>query len=366
MKKLAFIVFTLCLPALAWAATGEPLATIQWNGTAHDGVFALARRGDELWAATNFGLLLKRGSKPWETAVKSNGNALLGIGFSPQGDGIAVGQNGLLMEVKPNSENWKTQNSGVKHRLMWVASNSRGDFLVVGAFGTVLYRAAGSDQWQKVAVKSSQGEEPHLYGAFFVSDDEALVVGENESLLDFDKGNIVQQVELGQPPASASSKSSPGGDQGDTVVTPSLFTVTYCDGMLVAAGQRGLVLSKSLAAETKATPKPAPKRARGRKKPDKADKQPTGLLADWHSAEISGQPDVYGLACTVGGTLIGVSNNGTIVTGTRQAGTDLAWQTIYAKGLYAPWLSAVLPSGNDNFLVAGPANIWEVSFSNGK
>ena len=265
MKKLAFIVFTLCLPALAWAATGEPLATIQWNGTAHDGVFALARRGDELWAATNFGLLLKRGSKPWETAVKSNGNALLGIGFSPQGDGIAVGQNGLLMEVKPNSENWKTQNSGVKHRLMWVASNSRGDFLVVGAFGTVLYRAAGSDQWQKVAVKSSQGEEPHLYGAFFVSDDEALVVGENESLLDFDKGNIVQQVELGQPPASASSKSSPGGDQGDTVVTPSLFTVTYCDGMLVAAGQRGLVLSKSLAAETKATPKPAPKRARAKK-----------------------------------------------------------------------------------------------------
>lgn len=363
MKKLALIVLTLCVPVLAWAATpGGLAASAQWTGTAHDNVFALARRGDELWAATNFGLLLKRHSEPqWQTAFQTHGAAVLAIGFSPQGNGVAAGQGGLLMEVPPNSTQWKTDNSGVKHRLMWVASNSRGDFLVVGAFGTVLYRPAGAAQWQKIAVPSSQGEEPHLYGAIFVSDDEALIVGENETLIDFDKGKIAQKVELGQPPKSAKpSSSDEGGDQ--EVVTPSLFAVTYCDGMLVAAGQRGLVLTKSLAAEGKAA---APKAGRPVRKHAKAE-QATGLLADWQSSKIKGRHDVYGLVCTPTGTLVGVSNNGAMVSGTRQANGSIDWQVLYAKGLYAPWLSAALPAGDDDFLVAGPGNIWQVSSSNGK
>lgn len=362
MKKLALIVLTLCVPVLAWAATsGQLAASAQWTGTAHDSVFAFAQRGDELWAATNFGLLLKRHSEPdWKTALQTHGAAVLAIGFSPQGNGVAVGQSGLLMEVQPNSARWTTESSGVKHRLMWVTSNSRGDFLVVGAFGTLLYRPAGSTQWQKIVVPSSEGEEPHLYGAIFVSDDEALIVGENETLVDFDKGKVAQQVELGQPPKSA-KPSNPDQDQGQGVVTPSLFGVTYCDGMLVAAGQRGLVLTKSLATEGKAAPKA--KRAAG--KHAKAE-QSNGLLADWQSSEIKGQPDVYGLVCTPTGTLVGVSNNGAVVSGTRQAGAGIEWQTLYVKGLYAPWLSAALPAGDDNFLLAGPGNIWEVSSSNGK
>jgi hypothetical protein len=364
MKKLALIVLTLCVPVLAWAATPAGLAASpQWIGTAHDSVFALARRGDELWAATNFGLLLKRHSEPqWQTAYETHGAAVLAIGFSPQGNGVAAGQSGLLLEVPPNSTQWKADNTGVKHRLMWVASNSRGDFLVVGAFGTVLYRPAGGTQWQKLAVPSSEGEEPHLYGAIFVSDDEALIVGENETLIDFDKGKIAQKVELGQPPKSAKpSGSDQGSEQSQEVVTPSLFAVTYCDGMLVAAGQRGLVLTKTLAAESKATPKTG----REAGKHAKAE-QATGLLAGWQSSEIKGQHDVYGLVCTPTGALVGVSNNGAMVSGTRQANGGINWQVLYAKGLYAPWLSAALPAGDDDFLVAGPGTIWEVSSSNGK
>lgn len=364
MKKFALIVLTLCVPVLAWPATPmQPAASVQWSGTAHDSVFALARRGDELWAGTSFGLLLKRNSEPeWRTAIETQGRAVLGIGFSPQGDGVAVGQSGLLMDVKPNTERWTIVNSGVKDRLMWVVSNSRGDFLVVGAFGTVLYRPAGG-QWQKVAVKSAGGEERHLYSAIFVSDDEALIVGENETLMDFGKGKITQGVELGQPPKSSKPGDAGQGDQGQEAVTPSLFAVTYCDGMLVAAGQRGLVLTKVLSTETKSVAF-AEKRAGATQ--GKAEVQTNGLLAGWQASGIAGDPDVYGLVCTPTGTLVGVSNNGTIVSGTRQAGTGIEWQTLYAKGLYAPWLSAALPAGDDSFLVAGPANIWEVSLSNGK
>lgn len=359
MKKLALIVLILCcLPAVAGAAAptpSQPKATVIWTGTAHDDVFAIARRGDELWAATNFGLFLKRKSDTeWKMAYSSPRNALLSMDFASSGEGVAVGQNGLILAVKPNSDQWSVEKSGVTNRLMTVAANSDGDFVAAGSFGTVLYRGAGTHEWQKVKVKALEGEEMHLYSALFLSKSTGVIVGENESILEIENGQITDQVQLGKKP----KKGSMAAQEGETA-TPSLFGVTYCNGMLVAAGQRGLVVSKVLAPEAKTAPKADHKSSAAGKK--------NGLLSGWQSSRIPGDPDVYGLTCTQGGTLVGVGNNATIVVGSRQAGTDkIDWQPLHAEGLYAPWLSSALSSNGQGVMVAGPSRIWEVNLTDGK
>lgn len=353
MNKIGLLILGLALVAASAgpARAGDLNVKTVWSGTTHDNIFAFAKRGDEYWAVSNWGLLLRRGSEASYTkAVKSDGGALLGIAFSPAGDGIAVGQNGVILEAKPNSEQWSPIASPTKDRLLGVASSSRGDFVAVGAFGTILYRAAGSSDWKKVEMQtaSADAELPHVYDAIFVSDDDAILVGENSTMIDLKNGAIAAQIRVGEkPPGQDKGKpEAQGGEEQTGTVTPSLFTITYCDGALVATGQRGLVMTRMLAPETKGK--------------DVAGK---GLLSDWQTSSISGNPDLYGLTCLPTGSLVGVSNNGLILTASRR-GSAFEWQP-HSVGTSAEWLSSAIPVDNSVY-VGGPAKILEVSFSDGK
>lgn len=347
MKKIVFFVLGVFLIVASGAAANaaDLRVTPVWSGTMHDNVFNFAKRGDEYWAVANFGLLVKRSADAsWTRAVKSEGGALLAIAFSPAGDGVAVGQNGVIMEAKPNSQEWTPHDSGIKDRLLGVAVSSRGDFVAVGAFGTILYRAAGSSDWKKVELPATNtdAELPHLYDAFFVTDDDAIVVGENQTLIELSKGTAATQIRLGQ-----SAKPGEAANAETGAVTPSLFAIVYCDDTLIATGQRGVLLTKPLAPENKGK-----------------DAGSKGLLADWQLSTIDGNPDIYGLACLPTGTLVGVSNNGVILSATRH-GAAFDWQR-HSVGTSAEWLSAAAVINNNSVYVSGPSKILEVSFSDGK
>ncbi|HYA35766.1 MAG TPA: YCF48-related protein [Candidatus Binataceae bacterium] len=343
-RAVGFSVLLMAL-ALASSAFADPDYKTQWSGTSHDNIFAFAKRGDELWACGSFGLLVKRTpDAQWTRVGLELDSALLDIAFSPAGDGVAVGQNGIILEAKPNSQEWTKRDSGVKDRLLGVAANKRGDFIAVGAFGAVVYKAAGTDSWKTINLPAEgDADLPHLYSALFVSDDDALVVGESETLMTLNKGAGVQQLKLGVPAKGAEGKEAPSTAEK---VTPSLFALTYCNGMLVAGGQKGLVVRKRIELEGK-----------------NADSA-KGLLGDWQSSTIAGTPDIYGLTCTASGTLVAVSNNGVYLTATRN-GDDLMWQS-HNLGAGAEWLAAVLPFSNDSVLMASPSSVLEVSIGNGK
>lgn len=357
MKKIGLLIFGLAFAAASAmpARAADLNVKTGWTGTTHDNIFAFAKRGDQYWAVSNWGLLLKRaGDSPWNKVTKSAGGSLLGIAFSPAGEGVAVGQNGVILEAKPNSDEWSPANSPVKDRLLAVASSSRGDFVAVGAFGTILYRAAGSSDWKKVEMQatSADAELPHVYDAIFVSDDDAVLVGENSLMIELKKGAVAAQVRFGEtakPQAKGKAEEQAGGAEEQTgAVTPSLFTITYCDGALVASGQRGMVLTRVLAPEDKGK-----------------DVGGKGLLADWQTSSISGNPDLYGLTCLRTGSLVGVSNNGLILTAVRH-GSAFEWQP-HSVGTSAEWLSSAIPVDNSNSVyVGGPSKILEVSFGDGK
>lgn len=356
MNKIAVLLVALALAAASAlpARAGDVNINTVWTGTLHDNIFALAKRGDEYWAVSNWGLLLKRGNEPaFAKATKSDGGALLGIAFSAAGDGVAVGQNGVILEAKPNSDDWSAAASPTKERLLGVACNSRGDFVAVGAFGTILYRPSGASEWKKVEMQatSADAELPHVYDAIFVSDDDAILVGENSTMIDLKQGAIAAQIRIGETPKPQVKGKEPtpaqdqGGDEQTGAVTPSLFTITYCDGALVATGQRGLVVTRMLAPENKG--KDAGK----------------GLLADWQTSSINGNPDIYSVTCLPTGTMVGVSNNGLILTASRH-GSAFEWQP-HSVGTSAEWLSSAIPVDSSAY-VGGPAKILQVSFSNGK
>ena len=97
--------------------------SLQWQLTPHDFAFAVAMRGDQPYAVGNFGILRgmpagrdrtwARETPAWEQVADTGGEALLGIGFSPDGAGVkAAGQLGLMLGAAADSDNWQPIQSG--------------------------------------------------------------------------------------------------------------------------------------------------------------------------------------------------------------------------------------------------------------
>jgi hypothetical protein len=310
-----------------------------WLATPHDMVFHIATRGGETWAVGSFGIIVKKSPRAqWKVASNAGGMAMLGIAFAPNGDGVAVGQQGALYEISGHYDTWTRHDVGTTERLFAVAASAKGEFIAVGSFGAILDRPAGSKDWHQINAPWSGDTTPHLYGVLFTDDSTALAVGENESVVTIKNGAATDVRDLGQigkPHAKASPTPNPLAEAGSAIgigetgpVEPALFAVTSCAGTVEAAGQQGVLAIKQ------------------------GD-------ADWRILTVPGKPDLFGLGCTSNGRLIGTSS-GFLMVGSLKGG-EWSWEHLDIVGppIRLDWIASVVQVDADALLLAGPAGVWQ-------
>lgn len=308
-----------------------------WLGTPHDMVFHIATRGQEVWAVGSFGIIVKKSPQGrWKAASDTGGMAMLGIAFAPDGDGVAVGQQGALYEVSGHYDTWTRHDVGTSERLFAVAASAKGEFIAVGSFGAILDRPAGSKDWHQINAPWSGGTTPHLYGVLFVDDSTAVAVGENEIAVTI-KGGAATDVrdlsQIGKPQTKATPTPNALAEAGSAIgigetgpVAPALFAVTDCAGAVEAVGQQGVLAVKQ------------------------GD-------ADWQMLTVPGKPDLFGLACTSDGRLVGTSS-GFLMVGSRQ-GSQWSWQPLEIAGVRLDWIASAVQVDADALLLAGPVAVWQ-------
>jgi hypothetical protein len=333
VAALTLLLMGACLSGLTLAA---PFAVMPaWLGTPHDMVFDMAMRGEQTWVVGSFGILVKRTTQsPWKLISDTGGMAMLGIAFTPTGDGVAVGQAGSLYEVATGYDTWTRHDVGTTERLFAVAASAKGEFVAAGSFGTVLDRPAGSKQWHQVNTTWGGGTTPHLYSVVFADDTTAYVVGEDEAVVTV-KGGIATEIrDLGQGsrpkvPAGATpmqEAAAAAGISGAGPVEPAFFTMVKCGSAIYASGQQGLLAVKQ-------------------------------GNADWQIQTIPGKPDFFGMTCTPDGRLVGTSA-GFLMVGKNQNG-GWSWQEMPVVPVRLDWIASAMPIGPDALLLAGPAAVWE-------
>ncbi|HZO83230.1 MAG TPA: hypothetical protein VFB33_16160 [Candidatus Binataceae bacterium] len=330
----------LLVPAF-WLSNAAAAAVLKivpsWLGTPHDMVFHIATRGQEIWAAGSFGIIVKKSAQAqWKTASDTGGMAMLGIAFAPDGDGVAVGQQGALYEVSGHYDTWTRHDVGTTERLFAVAASPKGEFIAVGSFGAILDRPAGSKDWHQINAPWSGAATPHLYGVLFVNDTTAMAVGENETVVTIKGGAATDVRDLSQlggehakatpTPSAASEAASAIGASETGPVSPALFAVTNCAGAVEAVGQQGVF----------------------------AVKQGDG---DWKMTTVPGKPDLFGATCTSDGRLVGTSS-GFLMVGSRQ-GEQWSWQPLEIPGIRLDWIASATQVDADALLLAGPAAVWQ-------
>lgn len=334
---LAALMLLLVASGLSGPASAAPFVVMpSWLGTPHDMVFGMTMRGEQTWVVGSFGIMVKRTPQsPWKSISTTGGMAMLGIAFSPSGDGVAVGQSGSLYEVRAGYDTWTRHDIGTTERLFAVAASSKGEFVAVGSFGAIYDRPAGSNDWHQVNATWSGGTTPHLYGVMFADDTTAFVVGENETVITVKGGVATDVSDLGQSSKAKAPAGNAGAQQeaeaaagiaGAGPVEPSFFTIARCGNAIYASGQQGLLAVKE-------------------------------GNADWRTETIPGKPDLFGLTCTPGGQMVGTSA-GFLIVGTRE-NNEWSWQVRPVVPVRLDWIATAMPAGPDTLLLAGPAAVWE-------
>jgi hypothetical protein len=313
----------------AWAVSTRAMASahlgfsLQWQLTPHDFAFAVAMRGDQPYAVGNFGILRgmpdgrdrtwARETPAWEQVADTGGEALLGIGFSPDGAGVAAGQLGLMLGAAADSDNWQPIESAERRRLFAVAASEKGAFLVAGELGTLLYRAPGAKQFVTVKTAWKGFDAPNLYDATFASPDTAIVVGESGQIVTVTNGVINAALETGPE---------------------SLYGIARCGDGLYAVGQEGVVKIKL---------------SRG----------------GWRASRVPGAPDLYGLACIQNASLAAVGAGSFYLT--NGLGNQPSWRQVTPRAVQVPWFSGVTArSADPALLLSGPGGLWEARLSDGE
>lgn len=309
-----------------------------WTSTSHDFAYAVAVRGEQAYIAGSFGVLRETpgcreqggaakarpnpGSKcSWAKVADGQGLAVLGIAFSPAGEGIAVGQSGLMLRAEGGSDDWQSVKLGIKRRLFAVTASSSGAFLVAGELGTLLYRPPGG-QFAPVKTKWQGYSAPNFYGATFIGPDTALVVGEDGWVLTVKNGVL-----------------------GDAISTAreSLYSVTGCGDRYYSVGEQGLVESAHEGA---------------------AKNGATGIT--WRPSRVPGTPDLYSLACFDHNALVAVGAGALFRAASLT--DNPVWQMVLPPvNARAPWYVDIVAVHSDpGALLAGPGGVWEVKLPNGK
>lgn len=301
----------LLLAGAAGAVDGPELDTVsihlkrQGVGTERSWFFSVARRGEELWAVGSRGILLQEAdSSEWTQQVARIDRMPLDIAFSSDGAGVVVGQEGSLWELEPQSRDWTARAVDEQQRFFTVAASSSGEFVTAGAFGAIWRRPAASKSWERVPTPWEGWDGPHIYGAHFVDQETAVLVGERGSVLVLRAGRLAEQAEHGDE---------------------SLFSVVGCGGALVTAGQQGLVL--------------------------------IGRPSEWQSVRIPENPDLYALGCLDDGTVV-AGSHGFLVVGSLAEG-EWAWRRFNPNPVRIGWYSDILVGPSGELLLAGQGDLWK-------
>lgn len=319
--------------AVAWSATGPGFKFFPaWMGTPHDFAFAAALRGKQAYIAGSFGIQRETpgcrevgsgaSSKcSWTKVADARGLSVLGIAFSPAGEGIAVGQDGLALRAGVGSDDWQPLKLGLRRRLFAVAASSRGAFVAVGELGTLLYRPAGG-QFTPVQTKWQGYSAPNFYDAAFIDPESALVVGEGGWVVTVKNGVMSEAI---------------------STAKESLYSVVGCGDWYYAVGQQGLVQSA---------------------RPGTAKHRPAGSA--WRPSRVPGTPDLYSVSCFDQHELITVGPGAVYVA--TSLGDSPVWQTVVPPlNAQLPWYAAAVPVHSDpGALLAGPGGVWELKLPDGK
>lgn len=319
--KLGFAVFAtvafllLAPPGVLPGTAAETRLSPLWIANPFNEAFDIARRGPEIWVVGNFGIALKKGAAaPWKVVSEAGGAAMMSIAFSPSGAGVCVGVRGTVFTIAPDSDVWKPQKSGTSNRLLSVAASSTGEFVAVGTSGTIIDRPTGSETWKRIRARWPGHNPANLYDVDFVAPARAIAVGQDQAIVTLDKGTITNL------------NVSQATDMEGASTAPALFALTQCDGELLAAGQSGLLMTRSF--------------------------NPT-----WETSRIPGASSIYGLTCDRNQRVI-VLGTGRVMEGLRD-GSAWQWTARIRRSFgSAGWFAAALPVGPGQFYVAGEHGVW--------
>jgi photosystem II stability/assembly factor-like uncharacterized protein len=188
------------------------------SGTAHQALFSIDVRGEQLLAVGTGGQVLasEDGGRAWQT-LQTEGTTLALLGVDQRGaHAVAVGQRGTIA-VRQDGV-WRAVSSPTEERLMSVGVNAEGLAVAVGAFGTVLRSVDGGQSWSQVEIEwpnldaDQMGIQPHLYDVQFGDDGTVMVVGEYAVVLRSDDGGVNWRVIHRGDASIFALKVAPGGN----------------------------------------------------------------------------------------------------------------------------------------------------------
>lgn len=161
---------------------------VQSRGKPHDFLFGVSFEGGNGVAVGDHGLLLSTADSgtSWNRLESpASQSALLSIVRS-NGRCLAGGQQGVILR-SDDCIKWESVQAVTDSRILGIHANSKGEAYAVGGFGTVLRSLDWGKSWQTVVVdwKGLLGTdaEPHLYAVQVAEDGAVTLTGEFELVL---------------------------------------------------------------------------------------------------------------------------------------------------------------------------------------
>ncbi|MDX1755227.1 MAG: YCF48-related protein [Marinobacter sp.] len=166
----------------------------------HVAIFDVVTTADRNFAAGERGVLLTSSADSpdeWTSHRLPEPQSIMGVAFSEDGHGVAVGHGGVMLSSTDNGASWASIDVSDHTRgdpFMDVAYLGNNRFLAVGAFGLVMGSDNGGQDWSPVAISDDYFDR-HLYTIANAGSD-WLLIGESGSLfVTPDGGDTWQRLE---------------------------------------------------------------------------------------------------------------------------------------------------------------------------
>lgn len=316
-KIRALIMAGLFLAGAAWATVEKPVTAVPASGntvliqaTPHDRLFSLVFNGEEGLAVGENGLLMNSadGGKSWTRVKAPTDLALIDVATNGKRT-IAVGQMGLVL-LRDGAGEWRKVDSGTDRRLLQVDINANGLAFAIGAFGTLLKSTDAGETWTDAAPQWSEIYESGEGDTAVIRDEPT-----NWVVRVGDDGSVLIGGEYGQL-----IRSRDGGQNWDVVyrhvsddgrVSPTIFSLAIrTDGIGYAVGQSGLVVKT------------------------------TDSGASWADSPAPTTGNLFGVDSFADGTVVVVGQR----VGLRSRDNGVNWEPIKGLDLNLNWYSALAHS----------------------
>ena len=135
------------------------------------------------------------GGTTWEELSVSFEGKLLDVVFWDINNGVAVGENGLILVTQNSGDSWVQKVSGTSQALRSVEISSESRILATSAGGEILLSTDSGESWSKL----SSGTSQNLNELSFINPDTAFIVGSQGLILrTYDGGNQWKSLNSGQ------------------------------------------------------------------------------------------------------------------------------------------------------------------------